>query len=75
MSARYGADPYLMLRALTIHPAISFNLAHRVGSLEVGKDADIIVVDGDPADPRTTVELVLIEGRTVYDPTREPRRW
>jgi imidazolonepropionase-like amidohydrolase len=71
MSARYGADPYLMLRALTIHPAISFNLAHRVGSLEVGKDADVVLWDGDPLDPRSAVLSVYIDGALEYDRDRD----
>jgi hypothetical protein len=33
------------------------------------------VISGDPSDPRSHVELVLIEGRVVYDPKLEPRRF
>ena len=43
MSARQGADSYQMLRALTIHPARAFGCDDRVGSLEVGKDADVVM--------------------------------
>ncbi|MEM9379464.1 MAG: amidohydrolase family protein [Planctomycetota bacterium] len=71
MSARYGADPYLMLRALTIHPAQSFDLADRVGSLEVGKDADVVLWDGDPLDPRSAVRCVYIDGDLEYDRERD----
>lgn len=67
MSARFGADSYQMLRATTIHPAKAFGIAERVGSLEVGKDADIVIRTGDPLDPRSRVELVLIDGRVEYD--------
>jgi imidazolonepropionase-like amidohydrolase len=67
MSARLGADPYTMLRACTIHPAKVFGIDHRVGSLEPGKDADIVIRSGDPLDPRARVELVLIDGRVEYD--------
>jgi len=67
MSARYGGDAYVMLRALTIHPAKAFGIDERVGSLEAGKDADIVIRTGDPLDPRTAVELVLIDGEVQYD--------
>jgi imidazolonepropionase-like amidohydrolase len=67
MSARLGADPYTMLRACTIHPARVFGLDDRLGSLEPGKDADIVIRSGDPLDPRARVELVLIDGRVEYD--------
>ncbi len=71
VSARYGADPYAMLRALTIHPAQSFGIDGRVGSLEVGKDADVAGRTGDPLDPRSAVEIVLIDGRVQYDRQRD----
>ena len=66
MSARLGADAYQMLRAVTANPAASFQLADRVGSLEVGKDADVVLSTGDPLDPRSRVELVYIDGRLEY---------
>lgn len=71
MSARLGADSYLMLRAVTIEPAKQFNLAHRLGSLEVGKDADIVLRDGDLLDPRARVERVWIDGEIEYDRARD----
>ncbi len=66
MSARHGADAYQMLRAITTHPALSFQLAERVGSLRVGKDADVVLSTGDPLDPRSRVEFVYIDGRLEY---------
>ncbi len=71
VSARLGADAYQMLRAVTIHPAKAFGLAERVGSLEVGKDADIVLRAGDPLDPRASVERVYIDGRLEYDRVRD----
>ena len=67
MSARLGGDSYLMMRAMTIHPATTFGLADRVGSLEVGKDADVVVHTGDPIDPRSHVLRVWIEGHSEYE--------
>ena len=66
MSARRGADSYQMLRALTANPARSFQIGARVGSLEAGKDADLVLSSGDPLDPRAHIELVLINGRVQY---------
>ena len=71
MSAWLGADPYAMIRAVTIHPAKAFGIDDRLGSLEPGKDADIVVRDGDPLDPRAAVELVLIDGEVHYDRARD----
>jgi imidazolonepropionase-like amidohydrolase len=71
MSARLGADSYQMLRAVTIHPAKVFGLAQRLGSLEPGKDADIVVRNGEPLDPRARVETVLIDGNIEYDMQRD----
>lgn len=77
MGARYGLDISNLehVRGLTIIPASAAGIADRVGSLEVGKDADLLVVTGDPADPRTSVELTIIEGERVYDANQEHRRW
>ena len=47
----------------------------RVGSIEVGKDADLLVVTGDYTDPRNSVELCLQLGEVVYDTQTEKRRW
>ncbi|MEM8709382.1 MAG: amidohydrolase family protein, partial [Planctomycetota bacterium] len=71
MSARYGADPYQMLRALTIHPAKAFDLSEHVGSLEVGKDADVVLWSGDPLDPRSAVLSVYVNGNLEYDSDRD----
>ena len=77
MAVRYGFDTSRAqhVRGLTIVPAVAAGIADRVGSIEVGKDADLIITSGDPADPRTTVSLVLIEGQRVYDIEQEKRRW
>ena len=71
MSARYGGDPYTMIQALTLNPAKAFALDEIVGSLEVGKDADVVIRTGDPLDPREAVELVLIDGVIEYDRKRD----
>lgn len=77
MGARYGLDDSRMatLRGLTIVPARAARIDHRVGSLEPGKDADVLVVTGNPTDPRTSVEITFIQGRRVYDAERDGRLW
>ena len=52
---------------MTINPAITFGLDDRVGSLEEGKDADIVLYTGDPLDPRSHVQRVWIEGQLEYE--------
>jgi imidazolonepropionase-like amidohydrolase len=77
MGVRYGFDDSELgtVRGLTVVPAVAAGIEDRVGSLTPGCDADLIVVTGHPADPRSHVELVLIEGRVVYDTAEEARRY
>jgi imidazolonepropionase-like amidohydrolase len=66
-AVRGGASERTALAALTIVPARQLGLQDRLGSLEVGKDADLLIFDGDPLDYRTYVETALVSGRTVYE--------
>jgi imidazolonepropionase-like amidohydrolase len=77
MGVRYGMDNSRMagLRGLTFVPAKAAGIDDRVGSLAVGKDADIVVISGDPLDPRNSVRFVLQDGERVYDATEEGRLW
>ncbi|MFT4541457.1 MAG: imidazolonepropionase-like amidohydrolase [Planctomycetota bacterium] len=77
MACRYGFDDVEMdgVRGLTIVPAIASGLDGKLGSIEIGKDADLVVTTGNPMDPRVSIELVLVDGRLVYDPTKEFRRF
>ncbi len=77
VSCRYGFDNSQMdaVRGLTIVPAMTAGIAQDVGSIEVGKEADLIAVTGDPVDPRSSVEIVWIRGRLMYDARSEARRW
>lgn len=77
VSVRHGFknDLAQAARGLTIVPARTAGIADRVGSLEPGKDADVVVITGDPSDPRSYVAKVFIEGRCVYDAAAEGRRF
>lgn len=77
VAVRYGLDDSNLetVRGLTIIPAVTVGIEDRLGSLEAGKEADILVVTGDPSDPRTSVEQVFVRGARVYDTASERRRW
>ena len=59
------------LRAITINPARMWGVDDRVGSLEVGKDADLVIHDGDPLEAMTRVRLVVCGGEIVFDRLQE----
>ena len=63
---KYGLPYDEALKAITINPAEILGVSDRVGSLEVGKDADIRVLNGEPLDIQSHVELVLIDGKVEY---------
>ena len=67
MTVANGMDKDIALRAITLTPAEILGVADRIGSLEAGKDADIVILSGHPFDTFTQVEMVLIEGKTVYE--------
>ena len=65
LAVKSGMDRYDALRAITINAAEHIGVADRVGSLEVGKDADVVICKGDVMDVTGEVVLVLIDGRKV----------
>ncbi len=75
MAVRLGLDPEAALRSITIEPARAGGIEGRVGSIEKGKDADIVVWTGDPFDMRSYVVLTLVNGRRAYDIREESRRF
>lgn len=66
-AVRGGADEKTALAAITITPARMLGLEDRIGSLEVGKDADILILNGQPLDYRTYVEQAIVGGNLCYD--------
>ena len=65
LAVKAGMDPFDAFRAITICPAEHIGIADRVGSLEAGKDADIVIADGDPFEISTQMRYVFINGENV----------
>jgi imidazolonepropionase-like amidohydrolase len=67
----YGMKWDDALRAITLTPAEMFGVAARVGSLQPGKDGDVVVWSGDPFEFATQPEQVFIRGKEVDAPSRQ----
>jgi imidazolonepropionase-like amidohydrolase len=70
---RYGLPEEEALKGLTINAAKIARVADRVGSIERGKDADIVVLDGAWYEPKTRVDRVYVDGALAYDRTKEAK--
>jgi imidazolonepropionase-like amidohydrolase len=66
LAVKEGLDRVTALRAVTIHPARIIGCADRIGSLEVGKDADVVIWSGDPLDVMSRAEVAYSSGRQIY---------
>lgn len=65
MAIKAGMNPFDALKAITLNPAEHIGVADRVGSLEVGKDADLVITAGSPFEVLTEVKAVFIDGNRV----------
>ena len=65
VTSYFPSTPYSKYQARFV------GVADRIGSLEVGKDADMGIWSGDPIDPRSHVEMTLVNGNVAYK--RDPR--
>lgn len=70
LAMRYGLPEDEALKAITINTAQIARVADRVGSLEVGKDADFVIFNGAWYEPSTRVDMVFGDGQVVYDRSR-----
>lgn len=61
----YGLPYEEALKSITLTPATIFGLGDKLGSLDAGKSANVVIANGDPLDVRTNVEAVFIEGASV----------
>jgi hypothetical protein len=60
------------LKAVTVHPAKALGVADRLGTIEKGKDADLVFLDGDPLNPHTRITRVMTLGEIVWEASQEP---
>ena len=65
LAVKAGMDPFQALQAITINPARHLGIEDRVGSLEPGKDADILLTDADPMVSDTHIKAVILNGEQV----------
>jgi hypothetical protein len=67
-----GLSPDIALRALTLSPAEIFGVSDRLGSIENGKIANLVITDGDLFDEKTKIKFVFVDGRryTIHEPEK-----
>src|SRR5204862_8074702 len=72
-SLRYGNMPWQdAIKMVTVNPAKELGIYDRVGSIEVGKDADFAVFNGHPFNSFSRCELTIIEGQVVFQRDKQP---
>jgi imidazolonepropionase-like amidohydrolase len=74
-AAAYGLPPDEALKAITLYPAQILGVADRVGALAAGRDATLIVTDGDILETATHVELAFVQGRQVDLTSKHTGLW
>lgn len=66
LAVKHGMDEYEAYKAITINPAKTLGIDERVGSLAIGKDADIVIWDGMPFELQSKVDTTIVNGTVVY---------
>lgn len=66
IAVKHGMTEERALEAITINPAKVLGIDNRVGSIEVGKDADLVIWDGSPLEINSNVVCTIIDGKVVY---------
>ncbi len=66
LAVKSGMDEFDALKAITIQAARHIGVQDRVGSLEVGKDADLVIASGNPLVSDTKIQFVIIDGKVTY---------
>jgi imidazolonepropionase-like amidohydrolase len=72
-SVAYGLPYDEALKAITLYPAQIFGVDDKLGSLDIGKTANVVIANGDPLDVRTSVKQVYIDGIAIPMVTRQTR--
>ncbi len=71
VAVAFGMPWDAALRAITLTPAEMYGVSTRVGSLDAGKDATLVIWSGDPFEPSTRAEHVMVNGTEVQGPSRQ----
>lgn len=66
LAVKSGMDAFEALKAITIYPAKHLGIADRVGSIEVGKDGDFVISDGNIMDSATKVNYTIVNGTVAF---------
>lgn len=66
LARKSGMDAFEALKAITINPAKILGVDDCIGSLRVGKDADLVMTEGDPLDTSGVIMMTMIDGKIVY---------
>ena len=67
IAVKHGMKKEDAIKAMTINPATTLGIDDKVGSIEVGKDADIVIWDGDPLEIQSNVLYTIINGKVVHN--------
>ena len=70
-AVRYGMSPEDALKALTLDSAKLLGIDDSVGSIEMGKDADLVILTGEPLSVSTWVETTIVGGKVVYQKSED----
>ena len=73
LAMRYGIPENEALKMVTSNAAEIARVADRVGSIAVGKDADLVIFNGPWYEPKSRVDLVIGDGRVIYDRAKEAK--
>ena len=74
--AAYGLEKEVALKMITLYPAKILGLDHKLGTLEVGKDATLFISEGDALDMRTNIlSHAFINGREISLETHQTSLW
>ena len=72
-AVKYGMSERDALEAITLMPAKRIGISNLVGSIEVGKDADLVILSGEPLNISTWVEQTIIDGKVVYERSKDEK--
>jgi imidazolonepropionase-like amidohydrolase len=71
MAIHYGLDEDVALKAITINPARNLKVSDKIGSIDVGKDADLVITDKHILDPTHRIIKTFVSGELSYSMNEE----